>query len=90
MSGHLGGGITVEDAEELTSLLSLLQTLSNGLGSIAGAESKNQGRRKRESGAKHIIVSHIAYFTMVTCHQTSFVISLQIVPIVRQMLLCPN
>merc|ERR1719336_1472284 len=35
--------------EELTSLLSLLQTLSNGLGSIAGAESKNQGRRKRES-----------------------------------------
>merc|ERR1711962_397379 len=35
--------------EELTSLLNLLQTLSNGLGSIAGAESKNQGRRKRES-----------------------------------------
>merc|ERR1711962_385525 len=35
--------------EELTSLLSLLQTLSNGLGSIAGAESENPGRKKRES-----------------------------------------
>merc|ERR1712013_926147 len=35
--------------EELTSSLSLLQTLSNGLGSIAGAETRNQGRRKRES-----------------------------------------
>ena len=65
--------------EELTSLLSLLQTLSNGLGSIAGAESENPGRKKRESGAEHIIISLIVYFTLVICHQTSFVISLQIV-----------
>ena len=47
--------------EELTSLLSLLQTLSNGLGSIAGAESRNQGRRKRESGAKHYCLSHCLF-----------------------------